>query len=131
MRREGALSIVLAGGGQKGRDAGGPIKIDQLGGGKDLIGLTSLAKSPVDGTGTDAELLNGVLNGPDLGLHFGHQGFKRTELLLGAFEDSPDFVPLLLDGEHMEAHLEARENGGESARPGDGDPALSLDLALQ
>src|ERR1700722_9591020 len=124
MRRRGALSIILAGGGQKGSDAGGSIKIDQLGGGKDLIGFTNLAKSPVDGTGTDAELLNGVLNSPDLGLHFGHQRFEGTELLLGAFEDSPHFVSLLLDGEHMEAHLEARENGRQSARPGDGDPAF-------
>ena len=41
------------------------------------------------------------------------------------------FVAFFLNGEHVEAHLEAGEDGGEGAGAGDGDVAARLDLGLE
>ncbi len=56
---------------------------------------------------------------------------KFFELILGGREDAPDFVAFFLDGESVEAHLEAGEDSHESRRAGDGDTALRLNFGLQ
>ena len=101
---------------------------DAVGGGS---GLTDLAESAVDGAGTDAKFLDGLLDRADLIFHFGHEDAELAKLRLGGGEDLPDFVALFLDGEHVEAHLEAGEDGGEGTGPGDGDLAFGLDLGLE
>ena len=60
-----------------------------------------------------------------------HKTAVGLELFFGGGEDAPDFVAFFLDGEGMEAHLEAGEDGHEGGRASDGDAAAGLDLGLE
>src|SRR5438309_1616102 len=90
--------LLVGGGSEEGGDSCGLVEVDQLGAGKGFAGLANLFERAVDSPCADAELLDRVLYGSHLRLHFGHQGLEGSELLLGPFEHLPDFVSLLLDG---------------------------------
>ena len=56
---------------------------------------------------------------------------KFSNSVFAPWRGLPDLVAFFLDGEHMEAHLEAGEDGEEGGGAGDGDVALGLNLGLQ
>ena len=67
----------------------------------------------------------------DLLFDFVHESAKFLELVFGGGEDTPDLVTLFLDGEGVEAHLEAGKDRHEGRWAGDGDAAVLLNLGLK
>lgn len=123
--------VVGLGGGEEGEDVGGGVfEVEGRDGGGG-VELADVAEGAIDGAGAGTELLDGVLDGADLLFHFAHEGFELAELGAGVAEDLPDFITFLLDGEHVEAHLEGGEDGREGGWAGDGDVALGLELGLE
>src|SRR5215469_5650627 len=114
------LSIVFARGRKERGNSRRLVKVDQARCRNIFVQLSHLTQRPVDRPCPDPELLNRVLNRPNLRFHLRHQRLKRPELLLRPFQDLPHLVTLLLDRQHMEAHLEARKNRRKRARSRDG-----------
>jgi len=110
---KGRFLVFVAGGGQKRGDLGDVFEADQVGYGCAGVDGGDIFKGFVNSPGADAQLLNRVLNGPNLIFDLLHQAAIGFELFFGAGEDAPDLVPFLLDGEGVEAHLEAGKDSHE------------------
>jgi hypothetical protein len=128
----GGVGLVLfGGGGEEGGDAGGLFEFEEIGCACAGVDGGDVFEGAIDGCGLAADVAQGCLNGADLLFDFVHEAAEFFELAFGAGEDAPDFVAFFLDGEGVEPHLEAGEDGHEGGRASDGDAAVLLDVGLQ
>jgi hypothetical protein len=131
---EGDSLLFVAGCGEERSHGGDVFKADEVGdrlSGVEICGIGYIFQRFVDSAGADAELLDGILHGADLVFDLLHEAAVVFELFFRAGEDAPDLVPFFLDGEGVEAHLKAGEDGHEGGWAGDGDAALLLNFGLE
>ena len=123
--------LVFVGVGASGEVGCGVFEPEQVGGGWDGLDAGDIFEGAVDGGGLAADVAEGGLDAADLFFDFVHEPAELLELSFCAGEDAPDFVAFFLDGEGVEAHLEAGEDGHEGGGAGDGDAAVLLDIGLE